>query len=37
MPFIISSEFQGISACPNALGYKQQTLYSVILHAVSKK
>lgn len=37
MPFIVNSEFQGISTCPNALGYELQILYSVIPYAVSKK
>lgn len=37
MHFIINSEFQGISTCPNALVYKLQIFCSVIPDAVSKK
>ena len=37
MPFIINSEFQGISTYPNALDYELQIVYSVIPDSVSKK
>lgn len=37
MNFIIDSEFQRISTCPNALGYKLQILCSVMPDAVSRK
>lgn len=37
MHFVINSEFQRISTCPNALGYKLQILCSVIPDTVSRK